>query len=192
MIKILTIFLLLPFTMAWPGIETIVPDATDSPDDWASSNVDTKVDNVTDGVDGEYILEDTDEGIQMFTLSNTTFDAGVTVDSFHVVWRGQDNGGGTNLVRMEPYTDASNYCYGANVGLGVSWTDYTDKFTGSPDGIASCGGTLTKSVMDNLKIKVHCTELFADREVRVTDIDVIIYYTEVDEEVGTIMRTVIR
>lgn len=171
----------------WADTETIVPDATGTPDDWANFGGADKVTSVTDADDATYIVEVTDEDNQMFTLGNTTFDAGVTVDSFQVVWKHQDNGSGSNKVQLVAFTDASNFCLGTNVNLGTSVGTTTDTFLGAPDGANSCGGTLTKAVMDALQIRCDATAIGNSREVRVIKIDVIVYFTAAGAGAGQII-----
>ena len=162
---------------AWADQETIVPDAVGTPDDWANFGGANKVTSVTDADEATYIVEVTDEDNQMFTLGNTTFDAGVTVDSFRVVSTCQDNGSGSNKVQLVAFTDASNYCLGANNNCATSPTTNTDSFLGAPNGANSCGGVLTKSVMDNLQIRVDATAIGNSREVRILKIEVIVFFT---------------
>ena len=186
-VLIILIFLMAP--TIWAATETIVPDATGTPDDWANFGGANKVTSVTDANDATYIVEVTDEDNQMFPLGNTTFDAGVTVDSFQIVWKHQDNGSGSNKVQLVAFTDASNYCLGANVNLGTGVGTTTDTFLGAPDGANSCGGTLTKAVMDALQIRCDATAIGNSREVRVIKIDVIVYYTEANGEHETARRS---
>ena len=174
---LLTIALILLTSTAWADTETIIPDGVVTPDDWANFGGANKVTSVTDTDDGTYIVEVTDEDNQMFTLSNTTFDVGVTVDSFRVISTCQDNGSGANKVQLVAFTDASNYCLGANQNCGTNPTTTIDSHLGAPNGANSCGGVLTKSVMDNLQIRVDATAIGNSREVRILKIEVIVFFT---------------
>ena len=171
------IILLLLTSTAWADQETIIPDAVGTPDDWANFGGANKVTSVTDTDDGTYIVEVTSGDDQMFTLSNTTFDVGVTVDSFRVISICQDNGSGANKVQLVAFTDDSNYCLGANQNCGTNPTTTIDSHLGAPNGVNSCGGVLTKSVMDNLQIRVDATAIGNSREVRIIKIEVIVFFT---------------
>lgn len=165
------------FSFGFADQETLVPDATDSPDQWVASSGD-KVVAVTDGVDGVYILETASGEDQMFTLTNTTFSASATVDSFRIRWRGQDEGSGNNRIQVIAFTDTDLNCKGSNQSVTTSWVDYDAPFIGAPDADQDCiGVALTKSIMDALRVRVDCSALGSGREVRVTDIDVIVFYT---------------
>lgn len=162
---------------SWADQETLVPDGLDTPDQWVASSG-GKVVAVTDGVDGVYILETVNGEDQMFTLSNTTFSASATVDSFRIHWRGQDEGSGNNRIQLSAFTDIDNNCKGSNQAVTTSWVDYDVPFIGAPDVDQDCiGVALTKSIMDALKIRVDCSALGAGREVRVTEIEVFVFYT---------------
>lgn len=165
------------FSFGLADQETLVPDGLDTPDQWVASSG-GKVVAVTDGVDGVYILETVNGEDQMFTLSNTTFSASATVDSFRIRWRGQDEGSGNNRIQLVAFTDATNNCKGSNQSVTTSWVDYDIPFIGAPDDDQDClGVSLTKSIMDALKIRVDCSALGAGREVRVTEIEVFVFYT---------------
>ena len=191
--KCLFIALLLLAPTAWADQETIVPDAVATPDDWANFGGANKVASVTDTDDGTYIVEVTNGDDQMFTLSNTTFDAGVTVDSFRVIYRCEDNGSGNNKVQLVAFTDASNYCLGANSACAVKPSENIDSHLGAPNGVDGCEGALTKAVMDNLQIRVDATAIGNSREIRIIKIEVIVFFTPAGGggDKGTIMRTII-
>ncbi len=187
-----SIALILLASSVWPDTETLVPDGLGSPDAWAF-NTTGKVADVTDGVDGQYIFEVTDEDDQVFSLTNTTFDAGATINSIQIVWRGEDNGSGNNRVQFKLVSSGGDIaCEGANQALTTSWVTYNETpVTATPTG-TGCDGALTKALIDGMLIRVDCTSIGASRENRVTDIDVIIDFTPPSEGKATIMRTIIQ
>lgn len=165
----------------WADTDVLIPDGLGSPDAWAF-NTTGKVADVTDGVDGQYIFEVTDEDDQVFTLSNTTFDGSATINSIQIVWRGQDNGSGNNRVQFKLVDASANIaCAGVNQALTTSWVTYNETaVTFTPTG-TGCDGALTKALIDGMLIRVDCTSIGGSRENRVTDIDVIIDYTPAGE-----------
>lgn len=190
--KYIVFAIMLLASTALADSETLVPDGEGSPNQWAASSG-GKVTAVTDGVDGVYILETVDEEDQVFSLSNTTFDAGATIDSIVIVWRGEDDGAGNNRVQAKLVDGSGNVeCDGANQALTTSWVTYTEAgVTATPTG-TGCDGALTKTLIDAMLVRVDCTSIGAGRENRVTDIDVVIYYTPASEGKSTIMRTIIQ
>ncbi len=175
------ILLLLLVPTIWADTDVLVPDGLGSPDQWAF-NTTGKVADVTDGVDAQYILEDTDEQDQVFTLSNTTFDAGDTIDSIVIVQRGQDNGSGNNRVQMKLVDGSGNVaCEGANQALTTSWVTYTSVGVTATPTATGCDGALTKTLIDAMQVRVDCTTIGASRENRVTLIEVVIHFTVAGE-----------
>ncbi len=154
--------------------ETLIPDGLGSPDTWAF-NTTGKVADVTDGVDGQYIFEVTDEDDQRFTLSNTTLPSDATIDSFRVQWRAQDNGSGNNRVQVKVFS-GSNSCDGINQALTTSFVNYQVPLLFTATG-TGCDGSLTKTILDAMEVEFDCTSIGASRENRVTEVEVFVFFT---------------
>ena len=168
----------------WHGVamaesEILVPDGTGSPDQWVASDAGSKVTAVTDGTDGLYIIETTDEENQMYTMSDATgIDGADTIDSVRILCRAQDNGSGNNKLQMVLFTDASNFCLGADRALGTSFAEFNDAFqSGAPSGSDACAGAWTLAKLNAIQIRVDATAIGGSRELDVSDIDLIVFYT---------------
>lgn len=173
---ILILTLILSPAMAWGDSETIEPEAVGSPDEWDNSGGANKTASVTDDVDGNYILEVTDEQMQRFRNSDPSgIDPEDDIDSVKTFWRAQDNGSGNNRVQIHQYVGA-NSNDGANIALTASWADYEDNFALAPD-----GGAWTLSDVNDMFIEAHCTAIGGLRQVQVTKIYHIVYYTPAPE-----------
>lgn len=175
---VISIFFLIVPTL-WADTDVLVPDGLGSPDQWAFNNV-SKVADVTDGVDANFILETVDEEDQVFSLSNTTFDAGDTIDSIVIVWRAQDNGSGNNRAQMKLTDGSGNVaCEGANQALTTSFVTYTEDGVTATPTATGCDGALTKTLIDAMLVRVDCTSVA--NQLDVTDIDVVIHFTVAGE-----------
>jgi hypothetical protein len=132
--------------------EDIEPQAVGSPDQWQTFGGTNKVMLVTDIDDFTYIYEDSAGHIEDFTLTDPGGIGGDdSIDSVNVIWRAQDNGGGTNEGRV-------------NLRLSGS--------TARPGG---SGWTIDD--VNGLEVQTECTAIAKSREIRCSKIYVRVYYT---------------
>ena len=161
------------FATIYGAEETIEPEAVDAIDQWANVGGADKTTSVTDDVDGNYIVETTDEQKQQFRCSNVgDIGAGDTIDSVKTFWRAQDNGSGNNRVQMHQNVGVNSNS-GANQALTTSWADYEENFA-----LAPSGGAWDIAAVDSIVAEAHCTAIGGLRQVQVTKIYIIVYYTE--------------
>ena len=135
---------------------------------------------ITDGIDGDYIFANTSGQVARIVVADQTgIPADATVDSVGIRWRGQDNGSGNNRQRLRLRMDGNaNYCDGANQSLTTSWVTYEEFFTQAPSAGGSCGNSWTRERVDSINVQLTCTSVGAGKEVRVTELDIDVYYTE--------------
>jgi hypothetical protein len=168
------------------GTETIIPqDTVGLPNNaWSTNSLGGKVVSVTDGDDDFYIYAEANL-FQGFTLTDeTTIPGDATIDSFVVVFRAQKTSASLTRIRVRVRMDGTTtFCDGSNTILTTSWVDYRSKFTATPtEGTGTCGETITKARIDSLYIVMVGVTTPIGEQSQVTDIDVIVYFTEVAGE----------
>ena len=135
---------------------------------------------ITDGVDGNYIYANNSGQVARIVVADQTgIPADATVDSVGIRWRGQDNGSGNNRQRLRLRMDGNaNYCDGANQSLTTSWVTHEEFFTQATSAGGTCGNSWTRERVDSINVQLTCTSVGAGKEVRVTELDIDVYYTE--------------
>ncbi|UCE65313.1 MAG: hypothetical protein JSU85_10605 [Candidatus Zixiibacteriota bacterium] len=171
--RYLFLTLLIFYSAAQGDSEILYADSVSSPDQWINVGGASKVESVSDDVDGNYIDEITQGEKQRFTVEDAGDIGPLDIIDSIVIHSRFKTPSGTGVVARVNHI-VSSTANGTSRTLTGSWANYTDTYSTDPDG----GGWSLPSI-NNLKVEAETVTVPALKRAQCTRIYIVAYYTPV-------------